>query len=143
MTAHVGMRGSPGRSRLFAFERNDVVRAGAGTGKTEALSTVYLHLVGGLASPAVWPRGCLGPERIVALTFTEKAAREMRERITEAVTLLAAERLPRELASPDERVRLEAAARWGAMRGVTHAVVSRVLALADSATQNGRPLPSP
>ena len=55
MTGHVGMRGSTGRTRLFAFERNAVVRAGAGTGKTEALATVYLHLVGGLASPAVWP----------------------------------------------------------------------------------------
>ncbi|MFO0646530.1 MAG: UvrD-helicase domain-containing protein [Polyangiales bacterium] len=143
MSAHVGMRGSPGRSRLFAFERNAVVRAGAGTGKTEALSTVYLHLVGGIASPAVWPRGGVGPERIVALTFTEKAAREMRERITEAVTLLAAERLPRELEATDPEARLEAAKRWGLLRGVTPAVVARVLALADSAAQNGRPLPSP
>ena len=143
MTGHVGMRGSTGRTRLFAFERNAVVRAGAGTGKTEALSTVYLHLVGGLASPAVWPRGGVGPERMVALTFTEKAAREMRERITEAVTLLAAERLPRGLESPDAAARLDAARRWGALRGVTAAVVARVLALADSAAQNGRPLPSP
>ena len=135
MSAHVRMRGSPGRSRLFAFERNAVVRAGAGTGKTEALSTVYLHLVAGLASPAVWPRGGVGPERIVALTFTEKAAREMRERITEAVTLLASERLPRELEAADPEARLVAAKRWGVVRGVTPAVVARVLALADSAAK--------
>ena len=143
MTARIGMRGSPGRARLFAFERNAVVRAGAGTGKTEALSTVYLHLAAGLASPAVWPRGGLGPERIVALTFTEKAAREMRERIAEAVTLLAAERLPRELEAVDDLKRLDAAQRWGVTRGVSQAVVSRVLALADSAAMHGRPLPPP
>ena len=136
-------RGSPGRARLLAFERNAVVRAGAGTGKTEALSTVYLHLAAGLCSPATWPRGGVPPERIVAMTFTEKAAREMRERITEAVSQLAVERLPRELESTDEAVRLEAARRWGAARGVTSAVVSRVLSLADSAALHGRPLPPP
>lgn len=134
---------SPGRVRLFAFERNAVVRAGAGTGKTEALATVYLHLVGGLASLAVWPKNGVPPERIVALTFTEKAAREMRERITDAVSLLAAERLPRELESVDDDVRREAARKWGALRGVSHAVVARVHALADSAVRIGRPLPPP
>ena len=62
---------SDGRGRWFAFERNTVVRAGAGTGKTEALATVYLHLVGGLASADIWGKGGVTPERIVALTFTE------------------------------------------------------------------------
>jgi ATP-dependent exoDNAse (exonuclease V) beta subunit len=137
------MRGSPSRQRLFAFERNVVVRAGAGTGKTEALATVYLHLVSGLASPTVWPRTGVAPERIVALTFTEKAAREMRERITEAVTLLTVERLPRALASLDAAERAQAATQWGATRGVSAAVAARVLCLADSAAVAGRPLPSP
>ncbi len=131
------------RPRLFAFERNAVVRAGAGTGKTEALATVYLHLVGGLGSPAVWPRGGVPPERIVALTFTEKAAREMRERIAEAVDLLAADRLPRELESLDDGERRRAAVRWGGQRGLSAAVVARVTSLADSAVRHGRPLPGP
>ncbi|MEZ4390345.1 MAG: UvrD-helicase domain-containing protein [Polyangiales bacterium] len=131
------------RARLFAFERNAVVRAGAGTGKTEALSTVYLHLVSGLTATPTWPRAGVGPERIVALTFTEKAAREMRERIAEAVALLANERLPKELESPDPRERADAARRWGATRGASAAVVARVLALAESAAAQGRPLPPP
>jgi ATP-dependent helicase/nuclease subunit A len=131
------------RGRLFAFERNAVVRAGAGTGKTEALSTVYLHLVSGLAATPTWPRGGVGPERIVALTFTEKAAREMRERIAEAVALLANERLPRALESTDARERADAARTWGLTRGASAAVVARVLALAESAAAQGRPLPSP
>lgn len=131
------------RARLFAFERNAVVRAGAGTGKTEALSTVYLHLVSGLAATPIWPRSGVGPERIVALTFTEKAAREMRERIAEAVALLANERLPKELESADPAARADAARRWGALRGASAAVVARVLALAESAAAQGRPLPSP
>jgi len=134
---------SDGRGSWLAFERNVVVRAGAGTGKTEALATVYLHLVGGLSSSDVWGRGGVPPERIVALTFTEKAAREMRERITEAVTLLATERLPRALESLDETERRVAAQRWGVVRGTSPAVVARVLALADGAARNGLPLPPP
>jgi ATP-dependent exoDNAse (exonuclease V) beta subunit len=131
------------RARLFAFERNAVVRAGAGTGKTEALATVYLHLTAGLCCPTTWPRGGVPPERIVALTFTEKAAQEMRERITEAVSQLALERLPRELESLDASTRAEAARRWGTTHGVTGAAVARVLSLADSAAAIGRPLPAP
>jgi ATP-dependent exoDNAse (exonuclease V) beta subunit len=131
------------RQGLFLFERNAVVRAGAGTGKTEALATVYLHLVGGLASTVAWPRGGLGPERIVALTFTEKAAREMRERIAGAVDLLANVQLPRELEHPDAAVRRAAALRWCSRRGYSVAVSARLEALAASAVAQGRPLPPP
>ena len=46
------------------------VEAGAGTGKTAALVDRYLHLV--LAGRSV--------ERIVAITFTDKAAAELRDR---------------------------------------------------------------
>jgi ATP-dependent helicase/nuclease subunit A len=57
------------------FEKNTVVLASAGTGKTRKLVDVYLELL---------ERG-VDPLRIVAVTFTERAAAEMRERIRAAL----------------------------------------------------------
>ena len=57
------------------FERNTVVWASAGTGKTRKLVEVYLELL---------ERG-VDPLRIVAVTFTERAATEMRDRIRSAL----------------------------------------------------------
>jgi ATP-dependent exoDNAse (exonuclease V) beta subunit len=59
----------------MAFERNTVVWASAGTGKTRKLVDVYLELLEEGADPL----------RIVAMTFTEKAAAEMRDRIRTAL----------------------------------------------------------
>jgi ATP-dependent exoDNAse (exonuclease V) beta subunit len=59
----------------MAFETNTVVWASAGTGKTRKLVEVYLELL---------DRG-VDPMRVVAVTFTEKAAAEMRERIRMAL----------------------------------------------------------
>lgn len=61
----------------FLLPRHRVVSAGAGTGKTYALVTQYLHLVLGLWSQAE----ALPPRAIATLTFTEKAATELRARI--------------------------------------------------------------
>lgn len=61
----------------FALRRHRVVNAGAGTGKTHALLTQYLHLVAGFSA---LPKP-LEPRAIAALTFTEKAAAELRERL--------------------------------------------------------------
>jgi len=55
--------------------KNTVVWASAGTGKTRKLVETYLELL---------DRG-VEPPRIVAVTFTEKAAAEMRERIRTAI----------------------------------------------------------
>ena len=65
---------------LAAAPTNAVVSiiAGAGTGKTRALTTRYVALLN--ADPS------LSPQDIVVLTFTEKAATEMRARIVHAVT---------------------------------------------------------
>ncbi len=58
--------------------RNVAVTAGAGSGKTRTLVARYLPLLAELRSP----------RRIAAITFTEKAAREMRNRIREEVRKL-------------------------------------------------------
>src|SRR5262245_31315870 len=59
----------------MSFDRNTVVWASAGTGKTRKLVEVYLELL---------DEG-VDPLRIVAMTFTEKAAAEMRDRIRSAL----------------------------------------------------------
>ncbi len=60
---------------LMSFQNNTVVRASAGTGKTRRLVDAYIGLLekGG------------DPLRILAVTFTEKAAAEMRDRIRTAI----------------------------------------------------------
>ncbi len=64
-------------SQIGRFARDLVVQAGAGTGKTHALVTLYLHLVTGLGAREEG----VEPGRIVVITFTDKAAGELRERI--------------------------------------------------------------
>src|SRR6266536_38703 len=59
----------------MSFERNTVIWASAGTGKTRKLVEVYLALL----------EEGVDPLRIVAVTFTEKAAAEMRDRIRAAL----------------------------------------------------------
>ncbi|MCK5672871.1 MAG: UvrD-helicase domain-containing protein, partial [Spirochaetales bacterium] len=52
-------------------DKNAVVSAGAGAGKTTVLSERYLRLIS---------EGKAGVENILTLTFTRKAATEMNER---------------------------------------------------------------
>ena len=62
-----------------ALDQNLFVEAGAGTGKTRALVERVLALV--LNGRPI--------ERIVAITFTEKAAAELRDRVREALEVAA------------------------------------------------------
>jgi ATP-dependent helicase/nuclease subunit A len=78
----------PGDARIFAFQRNVVVAASAGTGKTHRLTGLYLMLVLGLTSmgqDAASAAPPVSPDRIVATTFSRDAAQEMSRRIEAAL----------------------------------------------------------
>lgn len=69
---HEGFLPNPEQRKVIESTVNTVVSAGAGAGKTAVLSWRFLRLV--------MEEG-VKPEEILTLTFTKKAANEMRERI--------------------------------------------------------------
>jgi ATP-dependent helicase/nuclease subunit A len=93
--------------------RDVLLTAGAGTGKTRTLVARYVHLLS---------EG-FDERRMVAITFTEKAAREMRNRIRQSVSELAAE----SQGSAQARW-LEVEARMDAARiGTIHSLCAEIL----------------
>jgi ATP-dependent helicase/nuclease subunit A len=64
---------SPARQYAIDPSRNVVLEASAGTGKTRVLVERYVNLI----------RAGVQPDHILAITFTRKAAAEMRDRIVE------------------------------------------------------------
>lgn len=74
---------------LYAFRRNIVVAASAGTGKTYRLTALYMLLSLGLTSMGQSddePLAPISPERIVATTFSRAAAQEIAARVQAALT---------------------------------------------------------
>ncbi len=78
---------------IFAFRRNVVVAASAGTGKTHRLTALYLLLTLGLTSMGEAddraPAPPLAPDRIVATTFSRAAATEIAVRVERALRAVA------------------------------------------------------
>ncbi len=95
LTIHMrGIAPSPEQERAILSPGNLLVRAGAGSGKTEVLARRFVALIAGDIEGAQ----PLAPEQIAAITFTEKATYDMRERIA----LVLEERITKE--PPGERL---------------------------------------
>jgi DNA helicase-2/ATP-dependent DNA helicase PcrA len=70
--AYVKGLNAPQREAVLTVDGPALMLAGAGTGKTAALTARLAHII---ATRRAWP------SEILAVTFTNKAAREMRERV--------------------------------------------------------------
>src|SRR5258708_10443687 len=104
-------------SAITIHDRNLVVTAGAGSGKTRILVERFVAL---LAAFPEWPLPSL-----VAITFTEKAAREMRDRVRQAIEKRASDDA---LPAPDRQRWLDHQAALDSARiGTIHSLCTSIL----------------
>lgn len=84
------------RRDVLDISRSFIVQAPAGSGKTELLIQRYLHLLAAVDAP----------EEVVAITFTRKAAQEMRQRVVGALHMA---RDGDVVSAPHQQITLQAA----------------------------------
>lgn len=91
--AQRGAELADGDALIYAFRRNVVVAASAGTGKTHRLTALYVLLSLGLTSLGRPDAGSAAPpvppDRIVATTFSRAAAREIAHRVERSLREIA------------------------------------------------------
>ena len=108
--------------QLFALDRPTAVSAGAGSGKTTCLVELCLRLFAGEATGTPCE-----PHQLVAITFTEKAAAELEERLREGLARRQREAWEAGDAAAAGRWRACADALPGMALGTIHAFAARLL----------------
>src|SRR5579871_1219146 len=104
---------------VYTHDRNLIVTAGAGSGKTRVLVDRFIAM---LEANPDWPLTSL-----VAITFTEKAAREMRDRVRQTIERRIAEATESGDEAAIRRWRDHQAALDGARIGTIHSLCTTIL----------------
>ncbi len=107
------------RDAIFTHDCNLIVTAGAGSGKTRVLVDRFIAL---LDTHPDWPLPSL-----VAITFTEKAAREMRDRVRRAVEQRIKQATEAQDDTQIQRWRAHEAALDSARIGTIHSLCASIL----------------
>jgi len=97
---------------IYAFRRDLVLAASAGTGKTHSLVGVLVHLLLGASELGGGPHEPVDPGRVVATTFSRKAAAEIRARVVEELEKLATNDSKAKYRADLDAARDRVGARW-------------------------------